>query len=102
MIFFFKISGGFRIKDSGIDLGIALALLSSYFQQTVPEKSLALGEISLTGQIKSINQMGLHSSEAHNFGIERLFVAQQQKVETTKLVIQRFSSVYELLTLFGD
>lgn len=29
---FFKISGGFKIKESGVDLGIALALLSSYFK----------------------------------------------------------------------
>ena len=98
---FFKISGGFKIKESSLDLGIALALLSSYFQQSIPEKSLALGEISLTGQIKSINQINVHVGEAHKFGIEHLFVAKNQKLENKKLDVKRFENVYELLSLFG-
>ena len=99
---FFKVSGGFKIKESGVDLGIALALLSSYFQKPLPEKSIALGEISLTGHIKPINQIGVHVSEAQKFGIEKLFVAYNQKVEKTTTALVRFRSVYELLTLFGE
>ena len=57
---FFKISGSLKIKGSSCDLGIALALLSSYFQQPLPQKSIALGEVSLTGQIKPINMIGAH------------------------------------------
>ncbi|MEX0671940.1 MAG: DNA repair protein RadA [Candidatus Babeliales bacterium] len=97
---FFKISGGFSMKESSLDLGIALALLSSYFNQSIPEKSLALGEISLTGQIKSINQITIHINEAHKFGIERVYLAKNQKVDNKKLNTQRFSNVYELLSLF--
>ncbi len=99
---FFKISGGFKIKESGIDLGIALALLSSYFQKPLPEKSIALGEISLTGQIKPINQIGIHATEAQKFGIEKILVAKNQKLEKSSTSILRFGTVYELLTLFND
>lgn len=99
---FFKISGGFKIKESGIDLGIALALLSSYFQKPLPEKSIALGEISLTGQIKPINQIGMHANEAQKFGIEKLLVAKNQKIEKNGTPVLKFGSVYELLTLFND
>jgi DNA repair protein RadA/Sms len=99
---FFKISGGFKIKEHGIDLGIALALLSSYFQKPLPEKSIALGEISLTGQIKPINQISVHALEAQKFGISTLFVAQNQKLEKSTSKIVKFGSVYELLTLFSE
>ena len=71
---FFKISGGFKIKTSAADLGIAFALLSSYFQKPLPEKTLVLGEVSLTGQIKPINQMNIHVGEAEKFGIKRLML----------------------------
>ncbi|MBA3954426.1 DNA repair protein RadA [Candidatus Dependentiae bacterium] len=98
---FFKVSGGFKIKTSGADLGIALALLSSYFQKPLPEKSLALGEISLTGQIKPINHIGIHASEAEKFGISKLLLAHNQKIETSCKTM-RFTNVYELLSLFGD
>lgn len=98
---FFRISGGFKIKGSAADLGIALGLLSSYFQQPLPEKCIALGEISLTGQIKPINHVGIHLQEAEKFGIQRIFTARNQKIEKTACAIQRFHNVYELLTLFS-
>ena len=98
---FFKISGTIKIKTAGADLGIALALLSSYFQQPLPERSLALGEVSLTGQIKPVNQMAIHAAEAEKFGIERLILAQNQKIKTSCSTMQ-FSHVYELVKLFSD
>jgi DNA repair protein RadA/Sms len=99
---FFKVSGGFKVETALTDLGIALALLSSYFQQPLPEKSIALGEISLTGQIKPINQIGMHVHEAEKFGIAQLFVAKQQKIEKTACKVRGFTNVYELLSLFSD
>src|SRR4029077_4976503 len=98
---FFKVSGGFKIKESGTDLGIALALLSSYFQQTLPEQSLALGEISLTGQIKPINHISTFVREAQKFGMKTLFISAAQKLEGCTVATKRFKNVYELLSLFG-
>ena len=97
---FFKVSGGFKVKDSSSDLGIALSLLSSYFQQPLPEKSIALGELSLTGQIKSVNHISMHINEAHNFGIKHLLIAATQKLEKGPEKISKFHNVYELLSLF--
>lgn len=99
---FFKISGGFKTKSSSTDLGIALALLSSYFQQPLPEKSLALGEISLTGQIKPINQISIFIREAKKFNIKQIFISKKQTVEKETTAIQRFQHVYELLSLFTE
>lgn len=96
---FFKISGGFKIKSAAADLGIALALLSSFFQKPVPEKSLALGEISLTGQIKAVNGINIHVQESTKFGITQLMIAQNQKIDTT-CTTRTFSHVIELLSLF--
>lgn len=99
---FFKVSGGFKIKGSESDLGTAFALLSSYFQEPLPEKSIALGEISLTGQIKPINNIGHLVKEAEKFGITTLLVAKNQVIEKTSCTVKRFHNVYELLSLFGQ
>lgn len=99
---FFKVSGGFKIKGSASDLGIALALLSSYFQQPLPAKSIALGEISLTGHIKPINQINTFVREAEKFGIEQLLIAKNQVIEKTKSAKKQFTNVYELLSLFSE
>lgn len=99
---FFKVSGGFKIKASSADLAIALALLSSYFQKPVPQKSLALGEISLTGHIKPVNYLPMHIGEASKFGITTVMISQKQKVENSAVKALTFSHVYELLKLFTD
>ena len=97
---FFKVSGGFKAQESSSDLGTALALLSSYFQKPLPEKSIALGEISLTGQIKPINYIDLHIKEAKKFGLKTILTAKNQKIESS-ISIKKFSHVYQLLELFN-
>jgi len=99
---FVKISGGFKVKSSSIDLGIALALLSSYFQLPLPQKSIALGEISLTGHIKPVNQINMFIREAEKFGIECILTAKQQKLEKLKCQTKQYQNVYDLLSLFNE
>jgi DNA repair protein RadA/Sms len=100
---FFKLSGGIKIKDNSADLGIALTLLSSYFQKPVPAKTIALGEVSLTGMIKPIQNIDIHAKEAIKFGFDNLIIAHDQKLETkgTKHV-RKFKSIYDLLQLFPE
>jgi DNA repair protein RadA/Sms len=97
---FFKISGELKIKGNAADLGIALALLSSFFQQPLPAKCMAIGELSLTGHIKPVNYMGIHANEAEKFGIQTLVVAHNQKIEKTGCSVRRFTTVAELIALF--
>ncbi len=99
---FFKVSGGFKIKESSSDLGIALALLSSYFQKPLPPKSLALAEISLTGQIKPANQVSMCIKEAEKFGIDKNYIARAQTGIKSSCTVIAFQSVYELLNLFPE
>ena len=99
---FCKISGGFKINNSASDLGITLALLSSYFQKELPDNSLILGEISLTGTIKPVKQINIYIKEAEKFGIKKIFVAKNQHIPKTDCSIVTFSNVYELLSLFGS
>lgn len=97
---FVKISGGIKINESSADLAIALALLSSYFQQALPEKTLALGELSLTGAVKALNGIETQIKEAQKFGIKKLFVAESQKIATTGVI--KMKNVYQLLSLFDS
>jgi DNA repair protein RadA/Sms len=99
---FFKVSGGFKIKDSASDLGIACALLSSFYQKPLPEKTIFLGELSLTGHIKPIHKLSLHAQEASHFGLEQLVIAAGQPLEQAGCTIKRMRTVYELLSLFTD
>ncbi len=99
---FFKISGGFKSKGNSTDLGVALALLSSFFQQPLPEKCIALGEISLTGQIKPINLFNFHATEAEKFGIKKILLARNQKFDGNSCSLHRLATVADLMALFEE
>lgn len=99
---FFKISGGLKTKDQTCDLGIALALLSSYFQQSLPAKTIALAEISLTGQIKPIHNIDIHAKECQTFGFSHMILAKDQVLQKQHTNVKKLSSVYELLQFFPE
>ncbi len=98
---FFKISGGMKTKDQTCDLGIALALLSSYFQQPLAAKTIALAELSLTGQIKPIYNIDIHVKECATFGFSNMIIAKDQVLtKQASPTIKRLTSVHELLIFF--
>jgi len=99
---FAKVSGGFKLANNGTDLGIALALLSSYFQQPLPPHSIAFGDIHLTGQIRPISIIVPLMREGEKFGITTFFMAKGQKIEKTSAQCIKFGHVYELLSLFSE
>ena len=96
---FIKLSGGIKIKGYAADLSIALALLSSFFQQPLPSHTIALGELSLTGKIKPINHIDLHLNEIAHFGIKNIYLTQNQKVKNIAHVT-RLNTVHDLLSMF--
>ncbi len=95
---FVKVAGGMKVTESSSDLGIALALLSSYFQQALIEKTIALGELSLTGTVKAINHCDRYLKEALTFGVTKAVVAHNQK---TQYKCKQLVNVYQLLEFFS-
>ena len=99
---FFKVSGNFKIKTNAADLGIALALLSSHLQVPLPEKTIALGELSLTGNVKPISQISTHIKEAERFGIQQCIVPKGLKAPANHNIrLIPITNIYELLGLLN-
>ncbi len=96
---FFKVSSDFKIRSNSSDLGIALALLSSYMQTPLKQKTVTLGELSLTGKIKPIQQIGPHLKEAERFGIEQCIVPKQNLNYSSNMNLVAVENIYELLQL---
>lgn len=69
-----NIAGGMRISEPGIDLAIVLALLSSYKNKAVDNKTIAFGEIGLTGEIRNVSMLMQRVREAEKLGYETCIV----------------------------
>ena len=63
-----NIAGGIRISEPAIDLGIALAIISSFNNKVIDEKTIAMGEIGLSGEVRAVSMIPVRVQEAKKLG----------------------------------
>ncbi len=63
-----KIGGGLRIQDPGLDLGIAAAVLSSYYDRPLPAGAVFWGEVDLSGRIRPVSGHETRLKQADRLG----------------------------------
>ncbi len=86
-----NIAGGIRMKEPAVDLGIVLALVSSYRDRVIGDKVLAFGEVGLSGEVRAVSQAQQRVQEAKKLGFETVILPQVcrksvNKIEGIKLV----------------
>lgn len=72
---FVNVAGGLRLDDTGSDLGIAVAILSSYENIALPKFTAFVGEIGLSGEIRAVSRIEQRISEAEKLGFDEMVVA---------------------------
>lgn len=65
-----NIAGGIRMNEPAIDLGIVLALASSYKDRPVGEKTICFGEVGLSGEVRAVSMPKQRVAEARKLGFE--------------------------------
>ncbi|MGI6512983.1 MAG: DNA repair protein RadA [Syntrophomonadaceae bacterium] len=68
---YIKVAGGVNLKDPATDLGIALAIASSYYERPVLPGGVIIGELGLSGDIRPVPYMDLRMKEALKLGFSR-------------------------------
>jgi DNA repair protein RadA/Sms len=63
-----NIAGGIRINEPAIDLGVVLAVVSSYKDKPIDEKVLVFGEVGLSGEVRAVSQASQRVQEAKKLG----------------------------------
>ena len=64
-----NLAGGMKITEPAIDLAIVMAIVSSYKNRAVPEKMIFIGEIGLSGEVRSVGMIENRVAEAKKLGI---------------------------------
>lgn len=65
-----NIAGGIRMNEPAIDLGIVLALVSSYKDKAIDEKTICFGEVGLSGEVRAVSMAEQRVLEAKKLGFE--------------------------------
>lgn len=80
--------GGLQISDTGADLGVALSIASSYFEKPIPEGLVAVGELGLAGELRSVPQIEKRIKEAARLGFSVAIVPSEVKYKGEMEIIK--------------
>ncbi len=65
-----SVAGGLRLMEPAVDLGVGLAIASSFHNASVDPRLVAMGEIGLGGEIRSVPQLSRRVAEAVKLGFD--------------------------------
>ena len=101
---YLNVVGGLKLSDPSVDLAVALALISSIKDIPVPENVLAVGELGLVGECRSISDLQKRINESYRLGFDTIAFPQKSHKEKLKIPegvrAIEIKSVYDALTLF--
>ncbi len=76
---FLKISGGLTLDETACDLGIALAIVSSYLNKELPTGFVLAGELGLGGEVKPIRALDTRIRECERLGLQNILIPKQKR-----------------------
>jgi len=85
-----NVTGGLKIEEPAADLGIALAIYSSFKNIALPPKTVCFGELGLLGEIREINQSEKRKKEARRLGFVNIISP------------QNYSSINQVIKVFHN
>ena len=71
---YLNIIGGLTLDEPAADLAAVVALASSYLDRPIPGDLVAIGEVGLTGELRTVNQLAQRISEVHRLGFRTCLV----------------------------
>ena len=71
---FLNIAGGIRIFEPAVDLAVCISVASSLLNKIVKPKTVAIGEVGLGGEIRSVGNLDKRLLEAEKLGFESVIV----------------------------
>lgn len=96
---FLNFAGGFKISDTGIDLAVVGAIISSYYDRPLLEGVCCAGEIGLSGEVRPAPRTEQRIAEAARLGFKRIVVSSfiQKKIKPPKgIEVVYISSIEQL------
>jgi DNA repair protein RadA/Sms len=90
---YINVIGGLRLDEPGADLAVVLAVASSYRDTPIADDLVAIGEVGLTGEIRSVSHMNQRLQEVARLGFSKCIIP---KLGSEKLEIPKNLTVYRV------
>jgi len=101
---FSSIAGGLKVKDSGTDLALALAIASNILNIAMPKQSLAIGELGLSGELRSVSLLEWRIKEAIRLGFKNILIPKSGKSppHSSDLNLIKIADIQEAIAWLQD
>ena len=96
-----NIAGGIKMNEPAMDLGIVLALISSYKDKPVDEKTICFGEVGLSGEVRAVNMAEQRVQEAKKLGFEVCIlpeVCRAAMTQVTGIRLVGVNSIFDVMS----
>lgn len=93
---YINVIGGLQLDEPGADLAVALAVASSYRDSPIADDLVAIGEVGLTGEIRSVSHMNQRLAEVTRLGFQKCIIP---KGGSEKLTVPSGLTVYRVRNL---
>ena len=97
-----NIAGGLKVNEPAVDLGIVMALVSSFRNRPMPEDTIVFGELGLAGEVRAVSQPQIRINEAVKLGFKKCILPEvclKNVKKTDKINLIGISSVGDAIKL---
>ena len=74
-----NIAGGMKLNEPAVDLGIIATVASAYKNIPIPQSTVVMGEVGLTGEVRRINLIEKRLKEAEKLGFKTCIIPENNK-----------------------
>ena len=101
---YLNVVGGIKINEPALDLGVILVVASSFKNISIPTDIAIIGEVGLTGEVRSVNLIEKRLKEVEKLGFKTCIIPENNKKglkENYKLDIIGVKNIGEALKKLG-
>ena len=98
---YLSVAGSLRLQDRGADLGAVLCIASACYDKSVPPHTAAIGEVGLTGDVRTVGQMNTRLKECLRLGYTNVLVPEGVRTDLPGLKLTPIRNVLEAASLIA-
>lgn len=98
---YLKVVAGLKIDDPSADLAIAACIASANFERPIPNQTVLIGEIGLTGEIRRVNRLEERIGECLKLGFKQIFIPKNSKIAKKSKAIIEVATIRETLDMLN-
>ena len=88
---FVSVAGGMKISEPAVDLGVLLAVASSFTNQELDEKTLVIGEVGLSGEVRGVSHIETRIKEAIPMGFTKVLLPKRNVSEVSSSLAKKIA-----------